>query len=394
VSQKQRTTPAASNAAPGAGIVGCTTAYYLTRHPAFNPALHKITVLEASSIAAGASGKAGGLLALWAFPECLVPLSYRLHAELAAEHNGAERWGYRKVGCGSISAVVKAEDLKKRPRRGAGTMLPGQDDASANGNGQREEAKPQLGANGTTEPQPAASSDALPIKSVDIEPGQHNQTHSLDQTQQRDSKEWDKIPKQDPHAASLLTESPLPPDLDWIDPALVTEYSQMGLARTSNPDTAQVHPYHFTTAMAQLAAERGVEFKTHAKVTQINHSKTSVGSIEYEDRTTGGERVLTGITDVVVTAGPWTGRILPRTKVEGLRAHSVVYSADVSPYAVFTDIALPSEWAPEHRVAKGQRRKHRGNVDPEIYARPFGEVYACGMSFCLSQDQSYMQACH
>lgn len=98
----------------GGGIIGCTTAYYLTRHPKFNPALHTITLLEATSIAAGASGKAGGLLALWAYPTCLVPLSYRLHKELAAEHNGAERWGYRRLGCGSLAAIVKTSDLQAR----------------------------------------------------------------------------------------------------------------------------------------------------------------------------------------------------------------------------------------------------------------------------------------
>ena len=49
----------------GGGIIGCTAAYFLTRHPSYNPAKHKITLLEASKIAGGASGKAGGLLALW-----------------------------------------------------------------------------------------------------------------------------------------------------------------------------------------------------------------------------------------------------------------------------------------------------------------------------------------
>lgn len=88
--------------------------------------------------------------------------------------------------------------------------------------------------------------------------------------------------------------------------------------------------------------------------------------------------MIYGVTDVIVTAGPWTGKLLPRSKVEGLRAHSVVYEAELSPYAVFTDIALPSDYIPEHRAELGQKRKHRGNVDPEIYARPFGEVYACG----------------
>ncbi|KAI9843784.1 MAG: hypothetical protein M1838_002471 [Thelocarpon superellum] len=93
----------------GGGIIGCCTAYYLTRHPAYDPTLHHITVLEASKIAGGSSGRAGGLLALWAYPSCLVPLSYGLHAELAQEHGGEERWGYRRLHCGQLVA-------KARPR--------------------------------------------------------------------------------------------------------------------------------------------------------------------------------------------------------------------------------------------------------------------------------------
>jgi glycine/D-amino acid oxidase-like deaminating enzyme len=48
----------------GGGIIGCTTAYYLTRHPAFSPST-VVTILEASKVgvAQGASGKAGGLVA-------------------------------------------------------------------------------------------------------------------------------------------------------------------------------------------------------------------------------------------------------------------------------------------------------------------------------------------
>lgn len=269
--------------------------------------------------------------------------------------------------------------------------------ASTNGNGVKEESPgqtpPQRGTNGSTDgtnQQPhAEASSALPIQSVDPSPGGNQVPVANAAAAQaaaptdppQDSKEWDKLPKQDAAAASLLSDSPLPRDLDWIDPSLVTAYSEMGLGRTSNPETAQVHPYHFTTSLAQLARERGVNFLLGAKVTRINHSRTSVSGVEYEDRATGGERIIGDATDVVVTAGPWTGRLLPKTKVEGLRAHSVVYAADVSPYAVFTDVALPGDWAPEHRRAKGQRRKHRGNVDPEVYARPGGEVYACGTFF-------------
>lgn len=205
----------------------------------------------------------------------------------------------------------------------------------------------------------------------------------LEDGEAKDGKEWEKLPKQDETAASLLADSSFPSDLDWIDPKLVQYYEEMGSPGFT--ETAQVHPFHFTTAIAELAQSAGVDIRTQAKVTKITTPGSSqedgTKTVEYEDRQhDSAVRVIGGVTDVIVTAGPWTGTLLPRSKVEGLRAHSVVYEADVSPYAVFTDIQLPSDYVPEHRARLGQKRKHRGNVDPEIYARPFGEVYACGES--------------
>ncbi|GAA6063529.1 hypothetical protein JCM10212_006702 [Sporobolomyces blumeae] len=92
----------------GGGIVGTTTAYYLS-HLARERQLDdvEITLVEGSGIAAGASGKAGGLLAVdWhgSATASLARLSYSLHAQLAQELNGAERWGYRKLDTLSVSA--------------------------------------------------------------------------------------------------------------------------------------------------------------------------------------------------------------------------------------------------------------------------------------------------
>ncbi|TRM66895.1 FAD dependent oxidoreductase [Schizophyllum amplum] len=87
----------------GGGIVGCSTAYYIANHPSFTKGTDKITVLEASKhgIAQGASGKAGGLVARWAYPKELVNVSFEEHVRLAEEHNGKDRWGWRFVNCGS-----------------------------------------------------------------------------------------------------------------------------------------------------------------------------------------------------------------------------------------------------------------------------------------------------
>ncbi|KAF5505125.1 putative oxidoreductase TDA3 [Colletotrichum siamense] len=309
----------------GGGIIGSTTAYFLTRHPKYNPALHRITVLEASSVAAGASSKAGGLLALWAYPSCLVPLSYRLHKELAEEHGGEKRWGYRRVQCGSFEARISKTKLEKI-RQATAALKPGV-----------------------------------------IAPGANDEENE---------KDWEKLPKQDEKAEALLEESVLPRDLDWIDRGAVTSYAEMGSPGAT--ETAQVHPFHFTTSIAALAQEKGVEVRTMAQMKKIHSPSGELHSVEYLDRESGETKTIEDVTDVVVSAGPWTGRLVPGCKVTGLRAHSVVYNADVSPYAVFTSIELPADFVPEHRASKGQKRRHKRVVDPEIYARPFGEVYACG----------------
>ncbi|KAH7106696.1 FAD dependent oxidoreductase [Auriculariales sp. MPI-PUGE-AT-0066] len=87
----------------GGGIIGCTTAYYITRHPSFRPngRPDTLTILESDEVAGAASGKAGGLVATWAYPSELAQLSYSEHEALAQEHRGSERWGYRVVECGT-----------------------------------------------------------------------------------------------------------------------------------------------------------------------------------------------------------------------------------------------------------------------------------------------------
>ncbi|KAI4239396.1 MAG: hypothetical protein LQ349_000417 [Xanthoria aureola] len=87
----------------GGGVIGCSTAYFLTRHGLYNPQIHSVVILEASRIAGGSSGKAGGLLAEWATPKCLAPLSFKTHGELAKEHGGDKIWGHRSVYCADVA---------------------------------------------------------------------------------------------------------------------------------------------------------------------------------------------------------------------------------------------------------------------------------------------------
>ncbi|KAJ1329382.1 FAD-dependent oxidoreductase [Microdochium nivale] len=362
----------------GGGIIGTTTAYYLTRHPSWNPLIHHITLLEATAVASGASGKAGGLLGLWAYPHCIVDLSYRLHADLAAEHGGAERWGYRRVTCGQISAKFKRNQLRRKTGSSRGVTANSRTPESKHRKPPRKSTK-TLAAEKQPSTQKHNSIPTLTPSNSSHSEGSPDDCPDLKTHEKSDPrKEWHKLPKQDAAASKLLHESVLPPNLDWIDSSVVQGYAEMGLPGYT--ETAQVHPYKFTVAMAELAQKAGVKVQNNAKVTRIglNAGKTAVSSVEYLDRITNETRTLLGVTDVVVAAGPWTSTLVPQVKIDPLRVHSVVYSADVTPFAVFTNISLPIDWVPPHRATKGQKRVHKGTVDPEFYARPDGEVYACG----------------
>lgn len=279
----------------------------MTRHPAYDPAKHRITLVEASKIAGGASGKAGGLLALWAYPSCIVPLSYKLHAELAAAHSGEERWGYRKIHCGQLEANGRALDQT---------------------NGKNGEVK-----NG---------------ESVSLQ-------------------------KRNKAAIGKLTAAGFPKDLDWIAAESAKSYYEMGTPQ----NTAQVHPYQFTTSMAQLAEEKGVKIVL-GSVENIDKSNGAVKSVTYKDKETSEIRTIPA-TQVIISAGPWTQRVYPPAPISALRAHSVTIRSKtpISAYALFTEINLPSDFGRTDTFLKS-RNKHGKQVTPEIYARPHDEAYACG----------------
>lgn len=92
----------------GAGAIGACTAYFLARRGV------DVTVVERTEVAAAASGKAGGFLALdWCAGTALDALarsSFELHAALQDE-TGAD-WSYRRMN--AFSGVVVGE---RSPRR-------------------------------------------------------------------------------------------------------------------------------------------------------------------------------------------------------------------------------------------------------------------------------------
>jgi glycine/D-amino acid oxidase-like deaminating enzyme len=95
----------------GAGVIGACTAYFLSRRGI------DVIVVERAEVAAAASGKAGGFLALdWCngtWLDALARRSFALHAALPGEIAGD--WGYRRMTAYSGSVVPERHARRHEP---------------------------------------------------------------------------------------------------------------------------------------------------------------------------------------------------------------------------------------------------------------------------------------
>lgn len=335
----------------GAGIIGVCIAFYLTRHPKFDPKKHYITIMESKRVAGGASGKAGGLLALWAFPQQIVPLSFRLHQELANEFNGEEEWGYRRLTTISVEGDISDSNLnyiKEMHKR--------MDNNSA---------APKLDSINEDSSIPSPSNmkrDKLGINNMDL----GSKPMSRATTIKKNSIEIES----NSSTSNDKLSSHLPKNLSWLDDNVINDWNQLGDEST----TAQVHPYQFTTFILNQCISTGCVELVIAKIDDIiiNDETGECNGVIYHpssakaenDGTTEQKYELYG-DKVIMSIGPWTSKILPDCPISGLRAHSIIIQPEnveqISPYAVFTELKL-------------NKNKF---VSPEIYARK-DEVYVCG----------------
>ncbi|KAI6018356.1 FAD dependent oxidoreductase [Pisolithus marmoratus] len=297
----------------GGGIIGCTTAYYLSRHPLYNSETTKIIVLEASAygVAQGASGKAGGLVAKWAYPAELVDISFPEHVRLAKEHDGVDRWGFRFVECGTWEGV--GEDLKRDPGSGVGK------------GGKQKSLEKTLGVG------------------------------------------WNA------HAGGINNRHP--EGLNWIKEELTTSYAPMD-PTTGLEGTAQVHPYLFTTSMMELAAEKGVKL-WRGSATRIGIESGRVTGVRYTDPTDGQENFIPATHVILAAGAwsPLLLSSLPvsATRAHSVTFRPKA-GVDIAPYVLFTDIKLPRglHASPEvyarpnnevYACGPGDDSKLPGNVD-------------------------------
>ncbi|XP_062102636.1 putative oxidoreductase C1F5.03c [Humulus lupulus] len=256
----------------GGGVIGVCTAYFLAKNGA------AVTLVEKSSVACAASGKAGGFLALdWCDGgpvSSLARASFNLHRSLSEELDGPQYYGYRPVDTLSLTVTETQNENPPSGSRSSGR-------------------------------------------------------------------------------------SSLP---SWVDGTTARGPRTIGTVET----TAQVHPQLFTRTLISKAVESyGVEV-VMGKVERVEAEEGRVNSVVLE-----GGRVVES--DAVVLAlGPWCGKfelLSSLFRVSALKAHSIVLEPKepglITPHALFLSFYPSNGGKP---------------LDPEVYPRPTGEVYVCGMS--------------
>lgn len=268
----------------GAGIIGVCTAYFIVKHKKFDPSKYHITIVESKRVAGGASGKAGGLLALWAFPQQIVPLSFQLHQELSDLYNGSEEWGYRR-----LTTVSLEGDITKLPENAS--IAPDNQDAE------------------------------LTISAAMNSKTKKNSSNS--------SRSRSKLPK----------------DLNWINDQTIDSCSMLG--DTDTTAQVHPYKFTSFILKKAIEESKGSLKLILGKVSEITYSmETGVATgIKYKPTSlkSNEDKIVSLEGDqIVLSVGPWTSKILPDCPISGLRAHSITISPyedqPVSPFAIFTEL--------------------------------------------------------
>ncbi|KAH3899465.1 related to Putative oxidoreductase TDA3 [Saccharomycodes ludwigii] len=379
----------------GAGIIGVCTAYYLTRHPSFDSKKHHITILESKRVAGGASGKAGGLLATWAFPQQIVPYSFQLHQELSDEYNGETNWDYRRLTTVSLEADVQEDNGSSESRTNSEKEEEGKyslsvpppskkkrhdsnnDNSSITSSGSNTSSS----TSSYSDPDSSSFSDSLSFIEEDDNRMNRQITENLrqdispPQQKQQQQQQQNNEGNNGTSSSGMTNSNPLPDDLTWIKKNLIKDWSSLG----GTDSTAQVHPYKFTHFLLKQAMETGSVDLILGKVQKIlfdSDSGVAKGCTyiptdddddnDDDDGANVSPRTEIDIsaTHIILCMGPWTSKLLPDCPISGLRAHSITIkpsTGTVSPYAIFTELQTgPNQF-----------------FSPEMYARK-DEVYVCG----------------
>ncbi|KAJ1848695.1 hypothetical protein LPJ73_003901 [Coemansia sp. RSA 2703] len=379
----------------GAGIVGVSTAYFtmkklITKYPdaATRP---RVILLEQCEPGCSASGKSGGFLARhWSDgtdTEQLAQFSYDLHAKLAAEHDGAARWGFRPLDTFSAEidriSVAPAKQRKKTHQRTESESVVTSIEVIA----------PQTSRSSATAMEEYSSFPPTPATQED---DTQTSTHAS-------------ISVPDVQTVKIVAPETVP----WLKTDVVTNLRQVG----GTTNTAQVDPLKLTRELLAEAKARGLEV-IRAKVIDVAETgyRPPVIELSIDSRGNQAPDLLTvetckttsqtmmeldeasshtGITStrkpyvvlldqdgmdipadkIVVACGAWATSCLrweafrevsaSQIPIQGLRVHYLVIKpkVEIAAQAVFAEI---------------NGTVYSGEDAIEIYPRPDGSVFVCG----------------
>lgn len=219
-------------------------------------------------------------MASWASPNNLAKLSFDLHDQLAKEHNGIHRWGYRRVRCGQLTAAARHES----PR--TSSNQPGID----------------LGKYWRRD---SSNSSLLP---KDLDWFDNNSTKAYDEFADTNS-------------------------TAQVYPLQFTT----NIAAIAESKGAKI--ILGTVKHINCCDKDGISDNALPLLHLDDLTKKKVVSVTYVDKATLQQKVIAATT-VVLAAGPWSSTLLPKIRLRPLRAHSVTIRLQrpVSAYCLFSDI--------------------------------------------------------
>lgn len=279
------------------------------------------------------------MIAQWAYPSSIVPLSFELHSHLAKEHDGARQWGYRRISCGMLTAKDLKIPASSSPFSWSGlsSWIP---------LGKRKYLTQKEDAPARELPGDLDWFDSKCIKSYEAI-STTNDTAQVNPLQFTAS------------MAKLAEEAGARIILGSVDAI------GYGMAN-DNPTKDKNLGEEKTEMLSDLHGSYGAR----------------VQSITYTDKATSESRLIPA--DIVVlAAGPWTPILFPAAPISSLRAHSITIRPArlVSAHCLFTQIPVPVEHADDDCINSPSTAVLSGAakiMSPEIYSRPNNEVYICG----------------
>ncbi|MCF3933133.1 FAD-binding oxidoreductase [Acuticoccus sp. M5D2P5] len=153
------------------------------------------------------------------------------------------------------------------------------------------------------------------------------------------------------------TRGPTSSLVDWVGPTIGIA-QRLGDVET----TAQVHPALFTRGLASIAVNEGASLVNGEVTGFLREADGRVRGVVMEEEHIDADAVL-------VAMGPWSilaAQWIDLPAVYGLKGHSLVFNThdEIPPEALFL----------EYRTVDG------ATVTPEVFPRPDGTTYICGLS--------------